>query len=53
MIVKITETLEKYVEVDTKDRLEALQIAEKNYIAAEDDYVLTANNFTEVSFEVV
>lgn len=53
MIVKITETLEKFVEVDAKGRLEELQIAENNYRAADDDYVLTAVNFTEVSFEVV
>ena len=53
MLVKITETLEKIVEVDAKNEKEALQIVDNNYRAAVDDYILSADNFSEVSFEVV
>lgn len=53
MKVKITETLVKIVEVDAKDEREALQIADNKYRAADDDFVLSADNFDSVEFEVV
>ena len=51
--IKITETLEKTVIVKAEDVPEALSLAEDNYYAAKDDYVLDAENFTNVNFEVV
>lgn len=51
--VKITETLEKVVEIDADNEREALTIAECNYRAAKDDYILTAENFTDTDFEVL
>lgn len=53
MLVKITETLVKYVEVDATNEHEALQLVDNFYRAAEDDYVLSADNFESVNFEVV
>ena len=53
MRVKITETLVKYVEVDATNESEALQLVDNLYRAAEDDYVLSADNFESVNFEVV
>ena len=53
MRVKITEILVKYVEVDATNESEALQLVDNLYRAAEDDYVLSADNFESVKFEVV
>lgn len=51
--IKITEVLEKIIEVEANSGKEALQIADNNYRAAEEDYVLTADNFTGVQMEIV
>lgn len=51
--VKITETLEKVVEIDADNEREALTIAECNYRAAKDDYILTADDYSGVDFQVV
>lgn len=51
--VKITETLEKIVEIDANNEHEALITADCNYRAAKDDYILTAENYTNTVFEVV
>lgn len=53
MKVKITETLVKIVEVDAKNEREALQLVDDNYRAADEDYILSAENFIDVQFEVV
>lgn len=53
MKVKITETLVKIVEVDTKDEKEALQLVDDKYRAADEDFILSAENFSDVQFEVV
>lgn len=53
MRVKITETLVKYVEVDATNESEALQLVDNFYRAAEDDYVLSAENFDTVEFKVI
>ncbi len=51
--VRIKETLEKVIEIEARNRKEALEIAQINYSAAESDYVLTADNYTDVDFQVV
>ena len=51
--IRITETLEKKVYIIANSEEEALQIAENNYRAAEEAYVLDAENFTGVDFKVV
>ena len=51
--VRITETLEKVVEIDANNEREALQIADCNYRSAQDEYILTSDNFTDTKFEVV
>ncbi|MBO4640815.1 MAG: hypothetical protein J5710_13775 [Treponema sp.] len=51
--IRITETLEKVVEIEAYNRKEALEIAQINYSAAESDYVLTADNYSDVDFQVV
>ena len=43
--IRITETLEKIVTVEANSEKEALQIADNNYRAANDDYILDASNF--------
>jgi|GEM_PF-3039853 len=53
MKVKITETLVKIVEVDAKDEKEALQVVDNLYHAADEDFILSAENFDYVEFEVV
>ena len=49
----ITETLEKTVEVEANNVHEALVMADCNYRAAKDGYVLDAENFTNVDFKVL
>jgi hypothetical protein len=51
--VQITETLEKTVEIEANNEHEALVMADCNYRAAKDGYVLDADNFTNVDFKVV
>ena len=51
--VRITETLEKVVEVQAETEREALQLVDDNYRAAQDDYILDAENYTGVDFKVV
>ena len=51
--VQITETLEKTVELEANNEHEALVMADCNYRAAQDDYVLDAENFTNVDFKVL
>lgn len=51
--VRITETLEKVVTIQAETEKEALQLADDNYRAAQDDYVLDAENFTNVDFKVL
>ena len=51
--VRITETLEKVIEVQAETEREALQLVDDNYRAAQDDYILGADNFTGVDFKVV
>ena len=51
--IRITETLEKDVYIIADSREEALQIVDNNYRAAQDAYVLGAENFTGVNFKVV
>lgn len=51
--VHITETLEKTVEIEANNVHEALVMADCNYRAAKDGYVLDAENFTNVNFKVV
>jgi len=53
MKVKITENLVKIVEVDAKNEREALQLVDDKYRAADEDYILSAENFSDVQFEVV
>lgn len=51
--IRITETLEKDVYIIADSEEEALQIVDNNYRAAQDAYVLDAENFTGVNFKVV
>ena len=51
--IRITETLEKDVYIIADSEEEALQIVDNNYRAAQDAYVLGAENFTNVDFKVV
>jgi len=51
--VRITETLEKDVYIIADSEEEALQIVDNNYRAAQDCYVLDAENFTNVDFKVL
>lgn len=51
--IRITETLEKDVYIIADSEEEALQIVDNNYRAAQDDYVLDAENFTNVDFKVL
>lgn len=50
--VEITETLKKTVIVEAENEENALCIVDDNYRAAQDDYVLDAENFVDVSFKV-
>ncbi len=51
--IRITETLEKDVYIIADSKEEALQIVDDNYRAAQDAYILDAENFTGVNFKVV
>ncbi len=51
--IRITETLEKTVKVEANNEHEALVMADCNYRAAKDGYVLDAENFTNVDFKVL
>ena len=51
--IRIIETLEKVVFVEAETEREALQLTDDNYRAAQDEYVLDAENFTGVDFKVV
>lgn len=51
--IRITETLEKVIEIEARNKKEALEIAQINYSAAESDYVLTADDYSDVDFQVV
>lgn len=51
--VRITETLEKVVEVQAVDAKNALEIAHEEYTAAEDDFILTSSDYAGVDFQVV
>lgn len=50
--VKITEVLEKIVEVEADSGKQALQIADNNYRAAKEGYVLYADDLTDSSMEI-
>ena len=50
--VRITETLEKVVEVQAVDAKNALEITHEKYTAAEDDFVLSADDYSGVNFKV-
>lgn len=51
--VRITETLEKDVYIIADSEEAALQIVDNNYRAAQDAFVLGAENFTNVDFKVL
>ena len=51
--IRIIETLEKVVTVLAADRKNALEIAEEKYSKAEDDYVLSADDFSGIEFKAV
>ena len=51
--IRITETLEKTVKVEADSEYEAILKAHTNYNAAKDSYVLDADNFINVDFEVL
>ena len=50
--VRITETLEKVVIVEAENEKEAIQLVDNHYRAADDVFVLSAENFTGVEFKV-
>ena len=51
--IRIIETLEKEVTVSAADKKNALEIAEEKYSKAEDDYVLSADDFSGIEFKAV
>ena len=51
--IHIIERLEKVVTVEADDRKNALEIAQEKYSAAEDDFVLSADDYSGVNFQVV
>lgn len=51
--VKITETLAKSITIEAENAEEAQRKVEENYRFACDDYVLGAEDFQSVDFEVV
>ena len=51
--IKIIETLEKIVTIQAKDEKEALQLADNNYRAASQDFILDSDDFVDVDFQVV
>lgn len=50
--IKIIETLEKVVTVNALDKKNALETAQEKYTAAEDDFILTADDYSGVDFKV-
>ena len=50
--VRITETLEKDVTIQANNETEALEIAKNNYKAAQDDYILGADDFAGADFKI-
>ena len=51
--IKIIETLEKIVEVGAIDKKDALEIAQEKYTATEDNFILSADDYSGVKFQVV
>lgn len=51
--VRITETLEKVVKIKADDKQNALEIAYEKYTAAEDNFILSADDYSGVDFQVV
>lgn len=51
--IRITETLEKEVEIEADNKAEALSKAHDSYIKAEDDYILSADDYTHFDIEVI
>lgn len=51
--IRITETLEKTVKVEANSEYEAILKTHTNFNAAKDGYVLDADNFINVDFEVL
>lgn len=50
--VVITEVLKKIVEVEADSEKDALQIADNNYRAAKDGYVLGGDNYSDTKMEI-
>ena len=50
--VQITETLQRIIEIEANSGKEALQIADNNYRAAKDDYVLSGDDLVESNMEI-
>lgn len=50
--IRITETLEKLIHIQAESEEDALNKVIHNYNCAEDGYVLSADNFADVNFEV-
>lgn len=50
--IKITEVLEKNVEVEANSGKEALQIADNNYRTAKDGYVLSGDDIADSNMEI-
>ena len=51
--IKITETLEKVVIVEAENTYEALQLTEKKYKDAEDDFILTSSDYSGTEFKPI
>ena len=51
--IKIIETLEKIVEVGAIDKKDALETAQEKYTATEDNFILSADDYSGVEFQVV
>ena len=51
--IRIIETLEKVVIIEAENTYEALQICEKKYKAAEDDFILTSSNYSGTEFKPI
>ena len=51
--IRIIETLEKVVTISAADRKNALEIVEEKYSKAEDDYILSADDFSGIEFKAV
>lgn len=51
--IRIIEILEKEVTVLAKDKKNALEVAHEKYIAAEDEFILSADDYSGVEFKAV